>query len=132
MRIVLLGALILGLLAGTAQASTGFQSPSGNIGCFIGKSGVRCDIRARDWSPPPKPASCDLDWGQGVAVDKRDRKAYWVCAGDTTLGAGDALDYGRSIGAGLLICESEESGMTCRDTETGRGFTISKQAYEIF
>ena len=58
MRIALLCAVVLGALAVTAQASTGFQSPSGNIGCFIGKSGVRCDIRTRDWSPPPKPASC--------------------------------------------------------------------------
>ena len=58
--------------------------------------------------------------------------ADFVCAGDTALGGGDVLDYGTSIGAGLLLCESEESGMTCRDTETGRGFTLSKQSYEIF
>ena len=110
-----------------------FETPSHNIGCYLDRQSARCDIRERTWSPPPEPAYCKkagVDFGQGLSVATH--RATVVCAGDTTLGAGDALDYGRSIGAGLLICESEESGMTCRDTETGRGFTISKQAYEIF
>jgi uncharacterized protein DUF6636 len=115
----------------TVTKLTGFSSPTGNIGCYIDRKSVRCDIGDRDWEPPRAPKSCDLDWGQGIELSAGGA-ADFVCAGDTTLGAGDALDYGRSIGAGLLICESEESGMTCRDTETGRGFTISKQGYEIF
>ena len=115
----------------TVTKLTGFTSPTGNIGCYIDRKSVRCDIGDRDWEPPRAPKSCDLDWGQGIALSAGGA-ADFVCAGDTTLGAGDALDYGRSIGAGLLICESEESGMTCRDTESGRGFTISKQSYEIF
>jgi len=115
----------------TVTKLTGFTSPTGNIGCYIDRKSVRCDIGDRDWEPPRAPKSCDLDWGQGIALSAGGA-ADFVCAGDTTLGAGDALDYGRSIGAGLLICESEESGMTCRDAESGRGFTISKQSYEIF
>jgi uncharacterized protein DUF6636 len=115
----------------TVTKLTGFSSPTGNIGCYIDRKSVRCDIGDRDWKPPRAPKSCELDWGQGIELTAGSA-ADFVCAGDTTLGAGDALDYGRSIGAGLLICESEESGMTCRDTETGRGFTISKQGYEIF
>ena len=115
----------------TVTKLTGFSSPTGNIGCYIDRKSVRCDIGDRDWEPPRAPKSCDLDWGQGIELSAGGA-ADFVCAGDTTLGAGDALDYGRSIGAGLLVCESEESGMTCQDTETGRGFTLSKQSYEIF
>ena len=44
-----------------------FQSPSGNIACAMGGGIVRCDILEHSWSPPPKPSSCDLDWGNGVA-----------------------------------------------------------------
>ena len=132
MRIALVCAAILGALAGTAQASTGFQSPSGNIGCFIGTGGVRCDIRARDWSPPPKPASCDLDWGQGVAVGKRDRKASGVCAGDTTLGAGRKLGYGDSSWRGDLRCRSRRSGMRCRNLRTDHGFALSRDSARLF
>jgi hypothetical protein len=115
----------------TVTKLTGFSSPTGNIGCYIDRSTVRCDVSDREWEPPAAPKSCELDWGQGIELTAGGA-ADFVCAGDTTLGAGDALDYGRSIGAGLLVCKSEETGMTCRDTETGRGFTISKQSYEIF
>jgi hypothetical protein len=110
---------------------TGFSSPSGNIGCFIDRSSVRCDIAKRDWEPPEAPADCDLDFGQGIEL-VAGGEAEFVCAGDTALGAGSALAYGESIAAGLLRCESSRAGMNCRDIETGRGFTIARERYEIF
>lgn len=110
---------------------TGFTSPTGNIGCYIDRSSVRCDIGERDWQPPKRPKGCDLDYGQGIELTAG-AGADFVCAGDTALGGGDPLPYGESIGAGLLRCEREESGITCTDTENGRGFTISRQSYEIF
>lgn len=115
----------------TVTKLTGFTSPTGNIGCYIDRRSVRCDIAERDWKPPPAPASCNLDYGQGIELEAGG-SADFVCAGDTALGGGEPLDYGTSIGAGLLVCESEESGMTCTDTETGRGFTISRESYDIF
>ena len=45
-----------------------FESPSHNIGCYLSKSGVRCDIRQHAWKAPPKPKSCDVDWGSGLEV----------------------------------------------------------------
>ncbi len=110
---------------------TAFSSPTGNIGCYIDPGSVRCDIGDRDWEPPPAPPGCELDYGQGIELEAGGRAAF-VCAGDTALGGGEALDYGSSIAAGLLRCESEESGMTCRDAETGRGFSIAIEGYEIF
>ena len=109
---------------------TGFTSPSGNIGCYIDRRTVRCDIAERDWEPPSRPDGCELDPGPGITLDAGSAPAF-VCAGDTALGAGDPLPPGQSIAAGLLRCDSEESGMSCRDVETGRGFTISKQGYEL-
>jgi len=109
---------------------TAFTSPSGNIGCIIDPRTVRCDIAEREWQPPKKPAKCELDFGQGISLGAGEPAAF-VCAGDTALGDGEPLPYGQSIAAGLLRCESEQSGMSCADIETGRGFTISKQAYEL-
>ena len=131
-RIVLLCVLIAGALASEAQAATGFRSPSGNIGCYIGQNLARCDIRERDWSPPPKPASCQLDWGQGVAVDRRDRKASFVCAGDTALNDGRKLGYGDSIRRGDLRCRSRRSGMHCRNLRTDHGFALSRDSARLF
>jgi hypothetical protein len=110
---------------------TAFQSPSGNIGCQIDRESVRCDIGERDWQPPAPPADCDLDFGQGISLSAGGT-AEFVCAGDTTLGAGEQLAYGRSISAGLLRCESSSAGITCRDIESGRGFSIARKDFERF
>jgi hypothetical protein len=115
----------------TVDELTAFSSPTGNIGCLIDRRSVRCDIGDRDWKPPAAPPSCELDYGQGIELRAGGRAAF-VCAGDTALGGGEQLDYGSSIAAGLLRCESEESGMTCRDTETGRGFSLASEGYDIF
>lgn len=115
----------------TVTMLSGFTSPTGNIGCYIDPSTVRCDIQDRDWKPPPAPADCKLDYGQGISLSSG-AEAEFVCAGDTALGAGEPIPYGASIASGLLRCESERSGMTCLDVETGRGFTLAQQGYEIF
>ncbi|HKJ35588.1 MAG TPA: DUF6636 domain-containing protein [Solirubrobacterales bacterium] len=110
---------------------TSFSSPTGNIGCVVDPASVRCDIAERDWSPPPAPADCSLDYGQGVQLTAGGT-AELVCAGDTALGGGSALAYGESIAAGLLRCDSSRAGITCRDIETGRGFSLARGSYEIF
>ena len=110
---------------------TMFTSPSGNIGCDIDAASARCDIAERDWAPPTRPADCRFAYGQGITVSAGGAPQF-VCAGDTALGAGEPLEYGSSITAGALRCESADAGMSCRDTTTGRGFTISRQAYHLF
>src|SRR4051812_8833992 len=90
-----LGAALI--LPAQANAFSFFQSPSHNIGCSISKgAGVRCDIRPRDFSLPPKPSSCHFDWGGSVGLNKHG-KGHFLCVSDTTLGAGDELAYGDSI-----------------------------------
>ena len=116
----------------TVDESAAFETPSGNIGCFIDKRSVRCDIDKREWKPTAAPSDCELDYGQGISLTAG-AGAEFVCAGDTVLGSGgQTLDYGQSISAGLLRCESAEDGLTCTDTENGSGFFLSQQSYRIF
>jgi hypothetical protein len=110
---------------------TGFVSPTGNVSCMIDADWARCDIIDRDWSPPPRPADCEFDYGQGISVAPGE-PAQFVCAGDTAFGPDEVLLYGQSITAGVLRCESAKSGITCRDVQTGRGFSISLAAYRLF
>src|SRR6188768_1241865 len=84
-----------------------FTSPSGNIGCILDQESVRCDIRERTWDPGKVPKDCELDYGQGIEMRAGDFP-HFVCAGDTTLGAGPPLPYGEVTTKGLLSCESEE------------------------
>lgn len=108
-----------------------FQSPSRNIGCIALDQTVRCDIRERSWAAPQRPADCELDYGNAVSLTAGDAPRF-VCAGDTALNDGPVLEYGRTNTVGLLSCTSTEAAMRCRDTETGRGFAISRESYRLF
>ena len=108
-----------------------FIAPSGNVSCMLKADYARCDIVDRDWSPPPRPADCEFDYGQGVAVSDSG-PAEFVCAGDTTFGVDEVLPYGESMSTGPMRCESAEPGVTCRNGDTGRGFFLSRQSYRLF
>jgi hypothetical protein len=110
-----------------------FETPTHNIGCFISAHDARCDIRQRDWSPPPEPKSCikiGLDYGQGLVVGPH--RAEFVCAGDTALGGSGLLGYGHSARRGSIFCVSRIAGITCRNAATGHGFFLSRARYRIF
>ena len=110
---------------------SGFISPTGNVACMIDADWARCDTIDRNWSPPPRPADCEFDYGQGISLAPGE-SAQFVCAGDTAFGTDEVLPYGDSITAGVLRCESADAGITCRDTQTSHGFSISQQAYQLF
>jgi hypothetical protein len=110
-----------------------FETPSHNIGCYLSAHDARCDIRDRDWSPPPEPKSCikfGVDYGQGLVVGPH--RAEFVCAGDTTLGGPGLLGYGHSAQRGTILCVSQTAGMTCRNTANGHGFFLSRARYRVF
>jgi hypothetical protein len=108
-----------------------FRTPSSNIGCAIAGGSARCDIKQRDWEPPPKPADCDVDFGQGIAVGGRGPS--FVCAGDTALNpTGPVVPYGTDTQVGRFLCASREDGVTCQNTATKRGFFIARDRYRLF
>jgi hypothetical protein len=119
------------LAAAPASAATFFESPSGNIKCVMDKSsGVRCDIRVRDWKPPPKPDWCPVDWGNGLELSARGR-ARFTCAGDA-VPDGRALAYGDAIRRGRYRCRSRRTGMRCVNLRTSRGFVLSRARVRRF
>jgi hypothetical protein len=133
MRLIAWSALgVAAFLSAPTAAADGFTSPSGNIGCILSDTLVRCDIGERDWSPPPRPADCPeySDYGQGLLLHPTG-PARFVCAGDTAMGAGPVLPYGQFEAGGGMSCNSEPSGMRCSNSD-GRGFSIARQGYEIF
>jgi hypothetical protein len=110
-----------------------FRTPSGNIGCVMAAGGARCDIRKRDWAPLPRPATCskEVDYGQGLEVAHRGQASF-VCAGDTALEPGlAALSYGTASRVGGSECISRSDGVTCVN-QTGHGFFVSVQSYQVF
>lgn len=108
-----------------------FGTPSGNIGCRLATTYARCDIKAHDWTAPPKPANCDVDWGGGLTLSEK--RASVLCAGDTAFDlTAPVLAYGARARRGAIICISREAGMTCKAPRTGHGFFLSRQTYRLF
>jgi uncharacterized protein DUF6636 len=131
-RLVPLAAVIAALAAaGPASGATFFHSPSGNIRCVIDRTSfTRCDITERDWSPPPKPRSCEFDWGNSLALGFH-RRGHFICVSDA-VSRGRTLDYGESIKRGRFRCRSRTSGMRCVNVRNGHGFALSRQRVRRF
>lgn len=108
----------------------GFQSPSGNISCGFYDDGVACQISEYDFETPPRPDECgDTGWGFNFAVDVEG--GFMFCAGDVE-GGGPALAYGQQLAMGDFHCVSREEGVTCVDAVSGGGFTLARDAYDLF
>jgi hypothetical protein len=114
------------------QHLAAFRTSNGAIGCKLGGGVARCDIGSRSWSPPAKPASCNLAWGQGLTVGPSGKKAQFVCAGDTALDpSGPVVAQGSDNVVGSITCQSRNVGVTCFD-KSGRGFFIGPTGYTTF
>jgi hypothetical protein len=133
--VVVLAAAALAAEPAAALRTKTFQSPSANIGCVLLLSGsgneARCDVAQHTWKAPPKPASCHLDFGNGLVVGDKGR-AQFVCAGDTVLHQGPTLAYGNSIRLGKFRCTSKTSGMRCVNRANGHGFKASRTVARRF
>lgn len=130
-----------------------FSSPSGRIICFMSVEGARCEFVGDKAWKPPRPPGCQLEWESILVVGDT---AGAGCAGDTvaeTAQVGSeyttwrrsadptvvvygmtmaALPYGSGLDSGAFRCESATTGVTCRNTTTGHGFTMAREAYSLF
>jgi len=124
----------LGALAGAGSASAApvsFHSPSGNIRCVIApRVYTRCDITQRDWRPPPKPRTCEFDWGNTLEVGLRGRGRFG-CVSDA-IEPGRVLPYGDAITRGRFRCRSRRTGLRCVNTRNGHGFALSRERVRRF
>jgi len=75
----------------------------------------------------------DLSSGNTPQISGRSEGAFSLDAafrGDSS--APQVVEYGQSVTYGSWVCSSEETGMTCRNTETGHGVFLSSARYETF
>jgi hypothetical protein len=145
-----LAALLAAAAAAGAAPARGagivaFHTPTRNIYCAYAPSSggyapsIRCDIGVRHWRPPRKPASCSVDYGQGLslsAVPRRGQKGTarvgFVCAGDTVMRLpGPVLAYGSRFRRDGIECRSAVTGLTCHNL-AGHGFFLSRDRYRLF
>jgi hypothetical protein len=135
-RAVVLAAVLAAAVPAGADAATAyFETPSRNIACAWHSSlggSLRCEIRSLLRPMPPRPASCDVDWGYGISMGRTGR-ARVLCAGDTVRRQGSVriLAHGTTWRRGGFTCTSARAGLRCVNA-SGRGFFLSRERWRIF
>ncbi|MBO0594349.1 hypothetical protein I2485_07220 [Nesterenkonia sp. E16_7] len=106
-----------------AQDIPAFTAPSGNINCIIGEDELECSI---------------LDYSFDTEENCDGPARFSVGSEDPQLGCGSTegensatLQYGQSAGNGRFACVSSESGFECWNTETGDGFFMARESYQL-
>jgi len=107
-----------------------FATPSHGIGCVYSNNVLRCDVTGGVVPLPPRPKSCELDWGQGYWLKPTGRAAV-VCAGDTALGATTIVRYGTIWRHGAIACASSPDGLRCTNADH-HGFFLSRGGAHSF
>ncbi|MEP7763278.1 hypothetical protein [Sanguibacter sp. 25GB23B1] len=120
--------------AGPEPGTESVASPSGNITCEVSPSGAECGIATLTSEPAP---ADDCDGVQGYVVSLTSEGVSLPCVSPdelpTAAGAAvEVLDYGQNITVNNFTCDSTESGMTCTDTSTGKGFTLARAGITEF
>jgi hypothetical protein len=104
---------VSGAASATPLRTVAFQTPSGNIHCYLASDGLRCDLQRNTAKVPVRPPGCELDWGNAFFLPTTGR-AVRVCHGDTVADPDNAiLAYGRNWTRGDITCVSAASGLTC-------------------
>jgi hypothetical protein len=133
-RLALLLALVAAIAAQdavpAAQALTSFTTPSKNIGCIGDKTRLRCDIAKTTVKAPPKPLTCDFDWGNAFELLPR-FVAHRVCVSDSALGSRRVLGYGKRLRIGPFLCTSRKAGLTCA-SRAGHGVFLSRNKITLY
>ncbi|WP_051265792.1 hypothetical protein [Nakamurella lactea] len=113
-----------------------FKSPSGNLYCEMTDT-VRCVIFSYDFTvptPTDAPSLCPAASARAVnqlMIDAAGR-AGTACNGDPGEVHPKILPYGRSLTIGQFRCSSATTGVDCRSTRTGHGFTLAKAAVDVY
>ena len=124
------------------RKSTGyfFRSPSGKWSCAIltnSGASVGChgplpksapDVAAHTGGGTRRPNTLTMLPGEAAKFISRGDPAY--SPSDGTEGA--VLPYGRVLRVGTISCRiAQTTGVTCDDTASGHGFTLSNAAFDL-
>ncbi|GAA1820535.1 variant leucine-rich repeat-containing protein [Nesterenkonia flava] len=108
-----------------AILATSFSAPSGNIHCEISGDEALCTINEHDFDAP---SGCS----NGVTLRvTREGDSETSCS-DEVSQQSRALDYGDAITNDDFACTSDMDGIECWSTQTGNGFFMARESYDLF
>ena len=119
-----LAAGVLALVPARASAAfRAFRSPSGKLGCAFFSD-----------SRTPRTVRCEWAGSNDRALTLRQNgPTRRIRISDTVRDPkAPVLRYGHTASFGRLECTSRRSGITCRSTRSGHGFTVSVEKQRVF
>ena len=133
---MILRLLALLLLAAPASADIwSFNTPSGNIECWVGEdfnsSDLSCTIFQRN-APMAQFTACPVN--RGITAFMLNRGGVEVTCtpfGERPVGGQHVADYGVTGQFGGFTCHSSRKGLDCRN-EDGHGFFLSRAVQTAF
>ncbi|GAA4790755.1 hypothetical protein [Rothia endophytica] len=116
-------------------------SPTGNIGCDIWavEGLARCGVKSYydeakyptgDITGPAWVFALDDELDE-VSLNSRGDAMFFMM-GEHEGNAPQVVEYGTTATYGSIECRSEEEAMTCTNTKTGHGVTMSREGYSTF
>jgi hypothetical protein len=143
---LLAAAITLAVIAEPATARADddyqmFQSPSGNIRCHIDSQRTyptaMCQLGSYTYpAPPASSVACESGANPGrlfrlVQGQPGQFGCNYAALDSGYSGPWPTLGYGQTRSAGAVSCDSEPTGVTCRDSSTGHFFRISRESYQL-
>lgn len=140
------------------QAS--FVMPSGNIQCVLRVGSAVCQIANKSFEPAVEDMSdqvlgdCTAANADAITVLEGEAAA-WTCTSETirgqaAIGLGGwwaaqgvgtsesvegadlaVLNYGQKMQLSTILCSSETTGISCRDTAGTAGFSLARESYHV-
>ena len=93
---------------------------------------MRCDIAQFSYTPPPRPESCEFDWGGAFAIEP-DASVRFLCVSDTTLSPDHPKPAaGTSVAIGHSVCAVEAESIDCTVDQTDGGLMLSPNLYGVY
>jgi hypothetical protein len=121
-----------------------FLSPSGNINCSItfeppfaangvnypGNNYVQCELSDYTWQLPQACPTGVVGVSMRADAAAPPVPGCWKFPNQLPL-PWPTLDYGQTRSLGVLSCDSEPSGITCTNANTGHFFRVSRESYDV-
>ncbi|QAY70467.1 hypothetical protein [Xylanimonas protaetiae] len=122
--------------AAPAQVLAEFASPTGNIVCQITTDAATCSIATLNQQPAPV-EGCDGTVGYRVTMAAETGEVTLPCVPadqqpQPAAPGAQVLAYDQTITQGTFTCTSANTGMSCKDDQTGKGFSIKKAGIGTF
>ena len=104
-------------------------TPTGNIYCYGGTSGISCRVLETNFTPKRNSSGSAL----GATISTSGSGQLNYVSGKPAAGDYATFEYGETMQvAGRVACGSAFEGVTCWNVDNGHGFFVSRQDIDVW